>query len=47
MNNKQLVGGIFYDFQKSFDCVSHDILIKKLEFYGISGKFGALIEVLP
>jgi hypothetical protein len=40
MNN----GGIFCDLQKAFDCVSHNILIKKLEFYGITGKFNALIK---
>jgi hypothetical protein len=43
MNNKQFVGGIFCDLHKAFDCVSYDILIK-LEFYGINGKFGALIK---
>jgi hypothetical protein len=44
MNDKHLFGGIFCDLQKEFDFVSHYILIKKLEFYGITGKFSALIK---
>ena len=44
MNNKQVVGGIFCDLHKAFDCVQHKILLDKLKFYGIDGKFGTLIE---
>jgi hypothetical protein len=33
MNNNQIVGGIFCDLQKAFDCVNHKILLDKLQFY--------------
>jgi hypothetical protein len=44
LNNKLLVGGIFCDLHKAFDCVDNDTLLPKMEFYGITGKACHLIK---
>jgi hypothetical protein len=38
MNNKLALGCIFCDIEKAFDCINHNIIQKKMEFYGIKEK---------
>jgi len=38
INNRLLIGGIFCDLERAFDCDSHHILLSKLKFYGITDK---------
>ena len=37
LNSSRNVLSVFIDFSKAFDTVSHDILIRKLDHYGIRG----------
>lgn len=44
IENRMLTLGIFLDFRKAFDCVQHDVLLKKLPLYGIRGVALSLIK---
>jgi len=42
--NNRIVGGLFCDLQKPFDCVNYEILLSKMKFYGITGIANRLME---
>ena len=44
LDNGHYVCGIFVDLEKAFDTVNHNILCKKLEFYGLRGNINKLLQ---
>jgi len=44
LNNKIIVGWLFFDLQKAFHCINYDILQSKMKFYGITGVANRLME---
>ena len=43
-NSRQFTIALFLDLRKAFDTVNHEILIKKLDCYGIRGPFNKLVR---
>ena len=44
LDSGKVVRGVFIDFKKTYDTVSHDILLRKLEAYGIKNNVIRLIK---
>ena len=44
LNSKFIVGGIFFYLENAFDSLNHNILLSKLQFYGVNGKAKSWFE---
>ena len=45
IDNNDIACGVFVDLKKEFDSVSHNILLTKLEYYGIRGEYDIVIDM--
>lgn len=44
IEHKHYTLGLFLDFRKAFDCVQHNILLEKLNYYGVRGVTHNLVQ---
>ena len=44
MDNSEIPFSLFIDLSKAFDCLDHNILINKLEYYGVRGAASLLMQ---
>ena len=47
LDRGKIVGGVFIDFKKAYDTVSHDIILQKLEAYGIKNNIYNIKVIYP
>ena len=45
MNNNEITVAVYIDAMKAFDTVNHNILLNKLQYFGIKGKCADWFEV--
>ena len=46
LDNNKIVGGILLDLSKAFECLPHDLLIAKLEAYGLRKESLLLLVII-
>ena len=44
LDRHELIGAVAMDISKAFDCLLHDLILEKLEFYGLKAKSISLLR---
>ena len=44
LDRHEVIGAVAMDLSKAFDCLPHDLILEKLEFYGPSAKLISLLR---